>query len=75
MNEKFSDPRIAGALFDFLGFLTTRPKRVVIGSDISVYRPMELLREWADSRQFNLDDADVKGWTASRAPLTGGEDA
>lgn len=57
-----TDPKIAGALFDFMGYLTTRPKSIHLGSKNSVYRGMDALQTWAKERGLNLEEADVKGW-------------
>ena len=58
---------IAGALFDFAGFLTTLPKeRAVTLSGAHLATPVvDLLTEWAETRGLNLDEANVKGWVAA----------
>ena len=50
---------IAGALFDFAGFLTTLPKeRAVTLSGVHLATPVvDLLTEWAETRGLNLDEA------------------
>lgn len=57
-----TDRKVAGALFDFTGYLTTRPKTMHVGSQNSVYRIMDELRAWARLRGLDIEDADVKGW-------------
>ena len=53
---------IAGALFDFAGFLTTRPERIQIGSSADAAPIVEMLKEWADARRLSLDSAYVCDW-------------
>jgi hypothetical protein len=62
---------IAGALFDFLGFLTTREEATSFGSRELASPAVDLLKEWADTRRLFLDDADVAGWKASLASREG----
>jgi hypothetical protein len=57
-----SDRNIAGALFDFLGFLTTLEKSVSLGVSELATPAVDLLTEWAKTRGLGLDDADVSGW-------------
>lgn len=56
------DRVIAGALFDFLGFLTTRDKPTSFGSTRNASPAVELLQEWADKRGLDLKGADVENW-------------
>ena len=60
---------IAGALFDFCGYLTTLPRQQAItASEAHEASPMvEALEQWATKRNLQLDDADVKGWRAALA--------
>ncbi len=53
---------IAGALFDFLGFLTTRDKATTFGASELCTPAVDLLQEWADTRGLSLDEAVVGGW-------------
>lgn len=53
---------IAGALVDFLAWMTTRPESVPIGAAEDASRPFELLQEWAMIRGLLLDDAAVLQW-------------
>ena len=57
-----TDSRIAGALFDFLGHLTTMPKPLTVGASELAPPALDELRAWATKRGFSLDDADVTGW-------------
>lgn len=53
---------IAGALFDFIGFLTTRDKNTTFGVTSLAAPAVDLLSQWAETRKLHLDGADVKGW-------------
>jgi hypothetical protein len=54
---------ISGALFDFLGYLTTRPVPRVIGAHATTSPEfVELLSEWAATRNLDLSGADVALW-------------
>jgi hypothetical protein len=68
-------PAIAGALFDFLGFLTTSERRWTFSSTDDAGPAVAALEQWASKRSLSLDDADVEGWSAAPAapapePLT-----
>ena len=56
------DPKVAGALFDFLGFLTTRDDVSTFGSSEECSTAVDLLKEWANIRNLSLDSADVENW-------------
>lgn len=58
---------IAGALFDFCGYLTTLSKESAItASEAHEAAPMvDALKTWADKRDLHIDDADVHGWRAA----------
>ena len=53
---------IAGALFDFLGHLTTMSEPLTLGASHLTPPALDELHKWADKRGFSLDDADVLGW-------------
>ena len=53
---------ISGALFDFLGYLTTRDERREIGASADAAPFPVLLKEWAESRGLRLEDAAVSDW-------------
>ena len=53
---------ISGAIFDFAGYLTTRPKVIEVGSAANASPMVELIKEWADLRGLSLDDAAVQSW-------------
>ncbi len=53
---------IAGALFDFAGFLTTRDKVIALGASEEAGAAVEAIEEWAATRGLSLDEAAVGGW-------------
>jgi hypothetical protein len=62
---------IDGALFDFLGFLTTSERRWTFSSTDDAGPAVAALEQWAAKRSLSLDDADVEGWSAApAAPAT-----
>jgi hypothetical protein len=58
---------IAGALFDFLGFLTTSERRWTFSSTDDAGPAVAALEQWAAKRSLSLDDADVEGWSVAPA--------
>jgi hypothetical protein len=58
------DEQIAGALFDFMGRLTTLDEPVTLSGrhDAGVIIP--IAEAWAGERGLSLDEADVSGWNA-----------
>jgi hypothetical protein len=64
---------IAGAIIDFVGYLTTRPKTIKAGANDLVYDIHDALVRWATERKLDLDHADPIKWnvtkTASEATL------
>ncbi|HDS1091576.1 TPA: hypothetical protein UL918_000034 [Stenotrophomonas maltophilia] len=53
---------IAGALFDFAGFLTSRVKVITLGASEEAGAAVEAIEEWAATRGLSLDEAAVGGW-------------
>ncbi len=53
---------VAGALFDFLGYLTTRDKVISLGATEEAGAAVEAVSEWAATRGLSLDEAAVGGW-------------
>lgn len=53
---------IAGALFDFMGWLTSRPKRIMLGSSDEASPAVDAIQEFAKMRGLSLDDARVQDW-------------
>ena len=53
---------IAGALFDFMGFLTSRKEEVTLSGHHDAGVAVNVIKEFAAKRGLSLDDADVTGW-------------
>lgn len=66
---------ISGALFDFLGYLTTLEESVRFGSFENASPAVEHLRIWAEKRNLSLDEAQVNTWHIPAAPAQDAEDA
>lgn len=61
---KVPDSVIAGALFDFLGFLTSRDDSVTFSSRHDASAAVKAFQEWNANRGIDSSEADVNGWTA-----------
>ncbi len=57
-----NDSVIAGALFDFMGWLTSRPKRIMLSSVDDASPAVDAIRDFAKMRGLSLDDAKVQDW-------------
>jgi hypothetical protein len=64
---------IAGAIFDFAAYLTTRPKTIHVGASEVVPPLVEELQKWALLRKLELSKADVLGWDKTAAVVTLGD--
>ena len=53
---------IAGAIFDFSGFLTTREGVIEVGATANASPVADLIQEWAELRGLSLADAAVLSW-------------
>ena len=53
---------IAGALFDFMAWLTTRDERLVLSSADEASPAVDAIRDFAKMRGLSLDDARVQDW-------------
>ena len=62
---------IAGALFDFMGWLTSRKERIVLSSADNASPAVEAITEFAKMRGLSLADAMVNDWQ----DMTRGNDA
>jgi len=56
---------IAGALFDFMGWLTSRKERIVLSSADEASPAVDAIRDFAKMRGLSLDDARVQDWNTS----------
>jgi hypothetical protein len=59
---------IAGALFDFMGWLTSRNERLVLSSADNASPAVEAITEFAKMRGLSLDDARVQDWQDTTPP-------
>jgi len=55
---------IAGVLFDFMGWLTSREKRLTLSSTDEAGPAVEAITEFAKMRDLRLEDAQVEHWQA-----------
>ena len=53
---------IAGALFDFMGWLTSRPKRIMLSSVDDASPAADAIKDFAKMRGLSLDEARVQDW-------------
>jgi hypothetical protein len=53
---------IAGALFDFMGYLTSRRERIVLSASDDAAPAVDAIRDFAKKRGLSLDDAQVREW-------------
>ena len=56
---------VAGALFDFMGWLTSRKERIVLSSADNASPAVEAITEFAKMRNLSLDDAKVQDWNTT----------
>lgn len=54
---------VAGALYDFMGCLTTRDDPITLSRNHTVYDLMDAFTAWANERGLNVDAADVERWS------------
>lgn len=53
---------VAGALFDFMGWLTSRDERLVLSSTDDAAPAADAIKDFAKMRHLSLNDAQVKEW-------------
>ena len=64
---------VAGALFDFMGWLTSRRERLMLSSIDDAAPAADAIKDFAEMRGLSLDDAKVQDWNTAppqRKPLT-----
>ena len=59
---------IAGALFDFMGWLTSRKERIVLSFSDEASPAVNAIRDFAKMRGLSLDDAQVQDWQDNATP-------
>lgn len=57
-----NDKNIAGAIFDFAGYLTTREKVIEVGESANPLPMAYLIKEWAALRGLAIEVADIWNW-------------
>jgi hypothetical protein len=62
------DAMIAGALFDFMGWLTSRDQRLTLSSTDEASPAVEAITEFAKMRGLLLVDARVQDWQDTTPP-------
>lgn len=68
--ERAAPDVVAGAIYDFAGFLTTRPKVIEVGATALSSPMVDLIKEWASERGLSLREADVEHWARRLAAPT-----
>jgi len=68
--EPVAHPVIAGALFDFMGWLTSRKERIVLSSANEASPAVDAIRDFAKMRGLSLDDAKVQDWNTTPSQRT-----
>lgn len=53
---------VAGALFDFLGYLTSRRTQLTLSERDNAGPAVDALVDWAKTRNIDLTSADVANW-------------
>lgn len=53
---------VAGAIFDFAGFLTSHKVMIEVGSCSNASPMVERIKEWSGNRGLSLENPDVFGW-------------
>jgi hypothetical protein len=68
VQEPVAHPVIAGALFDFMGWLTSRKKTLILSSADNASPAVEAITEFAKMRGLSLDGARVQDWQDTTPP-------
>lgn len=59
---------IAGVLFDFMGWLTSRDERIVLSSRDDASPAVNVIQQFSEMRGFSLDGARVQDWQTATHP-------
>ena len=65
--EPVAHATVAGVLFDFMGWLTSRKERLVLSSADEASPAVEVITQFAAMRDLSLDDAKVLEWQQALA--------
>jgi len=63
-----NDDIVAGALYDFLGYLTTRRTRITMSDRDDAGAAVDALVDWSKTRKINLVEARVYDWNTYTTP-------
>jgi len=61
-SEPVADDIVAGALYDFLGYLTSRRTRITMSDRDDAGAAVDALVDWSKTRKINLVEARVEDW-------------
>jgi hypothetical protein len=70
VQEPVAHTVISGALFDFMGWLTSRKERIVLSSADEASPAVDAIRDFAKMRGLSLDDAQVQDWQDNATPTS-----
>jgi len=62
VQEPVAHSIVAGALFDFMGWLTTRRERLVLSSSDNAAPAADAIKDFAQMRSLSINDAQVQEW-------------
>jgi len=54
---------VAGALYDFLGFLSSRKPSIEVGADVEATSVLNAFRDFARKRGLAVQQPDISGWS------------
>jgi hypothetical protein len=61
---------VAGALYDFLGHLTTLDQNLVVGATKNPTTALDELQRWAYKRGLDIETAQVQDWNTQPGEVT-----
>jgi hypothetical protein len=68
VQEPVAHPVIAGALFDFMGYLTSQKERIVLSAADDASPAADAIKDFATKRGLSLNEAQVREWMDALAP-------
>lgn len=67
IDRELIEQAIAGAIFDFAGYLTSHPDTIEVGSVANAAVMVERIRAWAGYSGLSIENANVEKWNATLA--------
>ena len=67
IDRELIEQAIAGAIFDFAGYLTSHPDTIEVGSAANAAVMVERIRAWAGYSGLSIENANVEKWNATLA--------